>query len=186
MSESDNTDLLAARVRNEFNAVRSEIASIPGGGSLNVTTAPYYEYREIWAEENGGMATGQSSEWSYGNGATGYIGIPFDAGWEVFQMYFNADTMAATSIANVDLMSYVTPSNAAANTIIAFTISAADDGGGTTNNAWKVQNYTPVLVPEGPVGFNTRSSSGGTITDVRVGCRFRRKIGDYVTGVTIT
>lgn len=36
MSESDNTDLLAARIRNEFNAVRAEIPAVSSGSTLGL------------------------------------------------------------------------------------------------------------------------------------------------------
>jgi len=153
-----------------------------GGGSLNVTTAPLYEYRDLWAEEAAALATGSSAEWSYGNGATGFMGVVFGTGWEVIEMTFHADTFGAGSFVNIDLMSYVTASNAAANTIASMSLTSETDGGGGANNAWKVQAITPTAVPTGPVGFITRSSGGG-ISDARVGARFRRQIGNYVTDV---
>lgn len=148
-----------------------------------VTKLPLYEYREIWAEESGGL-TNNSSEWSYGNGATGFMGLVVDEGWEAVAMYFHADTYAATTSIQVDLMSYVTASNAAANTIASISLANASDGGGTTDNAFKYETFgTPAPVPAGPIGFLTRSLVG-TASDGRVGARLRRQIGEYVSEVT--
>lgn len=148
-----------------------------------VTKLPLYEYRDIWAEESGGL-TANSSEWSYGNGATGFMGLPIDDGWEVEAMYFQADTYAATTAIQVDLMSYNTPSNAAANTIASISLANAADGGGTTDNAYKYETQTsPQSVPAGVIGFITRGLTG-TASDGRVGARLRRQVGEYVSDVT--
>ena len=44
----------------------------------------------IWAEENAGLANGQA-EWSFGNGATGFIGVPMGIDCELFAISLNAD-----------------------------------------------------------------------------------------------
>lgn len=160
------------------------------GGTLTVTKSDLYEYRDIWAEESGG-ADANNSEWSFGNGATGFMGLPIEAGWEVTSMYFHADTYPATGTIRVDLMNYGnTPSNAAANTIASISLSSSADGGGATNNAYKYESYaTPIPVPTTGgvtvIGFITRTVTG-TISDERVGARLRRKIGEYVSDVTLT
>lgn len=157
--------------------------------SVSTTTQPVYEYRDIWAEE-GSAVTAGSAEWSFGNGATGYMGLPIDAGWEVEAMYFSADTYAATASVSVDLMNYGnTPSNAAANTIVSISLSSATDGGGGTNNGYKYEVLpTPVPVPVTGtttlIGFITRTVSG-SVGDARVGARLRRKVADVVTGVSL-
>lgn len=156
---------------------------------LSVTKVPMYEYRDIWAEESGATNAG-SAEWSFGNGATGYMGLPIDAGWEVEAMYFQADTYAATATIQVDLMDYGnTPSNAAANTITSISLSSAIDGGGATNNGYKYEVLTsPVPIPVNGtstvLGFITRTETGN-ISDARVGARLRRKVADVVTDVSI-
>jgi len=175
MSVEGGINGLAIRIANQFRALSSPA----------VTTAPLYEYRELWAEEAGALGN-NTAEWSYGNGATGYMGIPIDAGWEVIELAFNADTYAATATVTIELMSYLTASNSSANTVASLSLTSATDGGGGTNNAWKHEVLsTPISVPAGPVGFLTRSVSG-TISDARVYARMRRKIGDYVTGLLLT
>ena len=150
---------------------------------LDVVKEPLYETREMWAEENAAISTNQA-EWAYGNGAVGFIGLPFDAGWEVTEIGFNADTMAAAAVVTIDVMSYNQPD---ANTVIdSLTITGSTDGGGTTNNSFKHFIVpTPVAVPPGLVGFYTRSVTGGTVSDARVWARFRRKVGDYISDITL-
>jgi len=153
---------------------------------LTVTKKPLYEYRELWAEENAAISTGQA-EYSYGNGAVGYIGIPFDAGWEVTELGFNADVFAAAAVAVIDLMNYNTPSDDTGNIIDSLSITGSSDGGGSTNNAYKHHVVpTPIVVPEGLIGFFTRSVTGGTVSDVRVWARFRRKVGDYIDDIALS
>lgn len=158
-------------------------------GSLVVTKEPLYEYRDIWAEESGGT-TANSAEWSFGNGATGFMGLPIDAGWEVFALYFHADTYPATATIQVDLMNYGnTPSSAAANTIASIALVSSTDGGGATNNAYKFEVLAaPVEIAvtgnTTVVGFITRGETGA-ISDARVGARLRRQIGECVTDVTM-
>jgi len=158
--------------------------------SLAVTRLPLYEYRDIWAEESGATNAG-TAEWSFGNGATGFMGLPIDVGWEVEAMYFHADTFAANGSISVDLMDYGnTPSNAGANTISSIVLANSTDGGGATNNAYKYEQYvTPIAIPitgtSTVVGFITRTESGN-ISDARVGARLRRRIGEYVSDVTLS
>lgn len=148
-----------------------------------------YETIDYWTEESGGTAD-NSAEWSSGNGATGYIGRPIGPGWEVIGLYFHADTYAAQASITVDLMNYGnTPSNAAANTIASISLADATDGGGQTNNAYKLFLLnTPVEVPvtgdSTVIGFLTRNSQGN-ISDARVGARLRRLVGNYVCDVII-
>ena len=157
--------------------------------SLDKTFKELYEYRDIWAEESGAVDAG-SAEWSFGNGATGYMGLPIDAGWEVESMYFQADTYPATATVQVDLMDYGNvPSNAAANTITSISLASATDGDGGTNNGYKYEVLTspvPISISGGStlLGFITRSATGA-ISDARVGARLRRSVGKFVTDVTL-
>lgn len=143
---------------------------------------PLYEYRDIWAEESGGLSN-NNAQYSYGNGAVGFMGLPIDAGWEVVAMGFNADVYPANGQVQVDLMSYNTPSNAATNTIASVNLTSATDGGGTTNNPFKYFVLpTPAPIPSGLIGFITRTEVGA-VTDARAYARLRRYIGDYVSDI---
>lgn len=150
---------------------------------LNITSMPLYEYRDIWAEE-GSALSNNNSQWSFGNGAVGFIGLPIDDGWEVTDMYFHADTASATSDVTVHLVDMTTPSNAAP---IISTVTVVDAGDGVANNAYVYETFaTPVAVPAGAVlGFRT-GTEVGAFSDARVGARLRREIGTYVSDVTLS
>lgn len=155
--------------------------------TLTTTTTPIYEYRDIWAEESSAL-TNNSDEWSFGNGATGFIGLPIGENWELMELYFHADTYAANTSIQVDFMNYGnTPSSAAANTVASISLANAADGGGATNNAYKIETFaTPIALQDNKVyGFLTRSLTGAA-SDARVGARLRRKVGDVVTSVTLS
>ena len=149
-----------------------------------------YEYRDIWAEE-GGAVTANSAEWSFGNGDTGFIGLPIDQGWEVEALYFNADAFAPNGAVRVDLMDYgASPSNAVSNTIATISLNSPTDGGGAANNAFKYKAVDPpepipVTGDATVLGFITRVSFG-TISEARVGARLRRKVGEYVSDVLVS
>lgn len=146
-----------------------------GGGSGTPTVV--YEYRDIWAEEGGGLAD-NASQWSYGNGAGGFIGLPIDAGWEVEALYFHADISGATSDVTVHMVDMRTPSVAAP---IITTIDVVDSGQGVGNNAWQFTTLaTPVAVPDGAVlGFRTGDEQGA-YSDARMGARLRRPLGSFL------
>lgn len=153
---------------------------------LDITTEPLYEYRDVWAEESGG-ADAVSAEWSFGNGATGFIGLPFDAGWELIAISYHADTYPATASISVAVADYqIAPSNAATNVLATISLASATDGGGTTNNACKYVDLSgaPVTINDKAIiGFRT-TEEVGSVSDHRVHARFRRQIGNYVSGVT--
>lgn len=148
-----------------------------------VTKLPLYEYRDLWAEESG-PTNASNSEWSMGNGATGIIGLPFDDGWEVVGLGFQADIYAATASITVDLMNYTAGSNLPIHTLASISLANSTDGTGATNNAIKYEALpAPVPIPSGAaVGFFTRAVSGN-ISDARAYARFRRQIGEYVSDV---
>lgn len=157
--------------------------------SLKTEKVSIYEYRDIWAEEASGL-NANSSEWSFGNGATGFMGLPIDSGWEVEAMYFQADTYPATATVQVDLMNYGnTPSNAAANTIASISLASSTDGGGQTNNGYKYEVLSPTIpIPvtgaSTVIGFITRGLTGA-ISDARVGARLRREVASVVQSVDL-
>lgn len=152
---------------------------------ITVSKKPIYETRDIWAEE-GGAVDAVISEWSFGNGATGFMGLPIDDGWEVIAMGFMADTYAATATVTVDLMNYGgIASNSAANTITDISLTSATDGGGVVNNARKYVDLSanPVIVPSNAIlGFITRAETG-TISDARVYARLRRQVGTCINEI---
>ena len=137
-----------------------------GTGQLQATTpgtlTPIYEWRDIWGEESAGIAANQD-EYSYGNGATGRIGLPFDAGWEIQDVYLQAD-VAGTS-ATIGIMNYV---NSGLVQLGTFTATSAD---------YFETLAAPVAIPAGAVLGSRTLTVAGTWSDVRVGYRCRRLIG---------
>lgn len=159
------------------------LSATPGGVALQVETTPIYEYRDVWAEEGAGLAD-NSAQWSYGNGATGFIGLPIDDGWEVQAMYFHADTGNAATDLTLELVDFTTPSTAAP-VIASLDVSVAA-GDGVVNNVYRYEEFDPRLpVPAGAVlGFRTQED-GGNAADGRVGARLCRLQADVVTGVRL-
>lgn len=162
---------------------------IKGCIKLDTTMTPVYRERWIVAEEGSSLTQG-SAEWSYGNGAVGYMGEVVDNDWEICSIFFTADTYAATATVSIDVMNYGNiASNAAANTIATISLASSVDGGGTTNNAYKYVDFAtpiPIIVTGNAtiVGFITRTVSG-SVSDGRVGVKIRKKVGDYVSDVSI-
>lgn len=152
--------------------------------ALATTTRPLYEYRDIWAEESGGNDD-NTSEWSFGNGATGDIGLPIDDDWEVVAMYFQADTGGSPAESmEVHLVDKQTTVGAGSPVIATVNITAA--GSGADNNAFIFQDFaTPVAVPDGAVLAFRTGNEVGTWSDSRVGARLRRQVGTYVDSVTL-
>lgn len=149
-------------------------------GELVVTKLPLYEYRDVWAEE-GAALNANTDEWSFGNGATGVIGIAVGSGWEAVSMSFHADAHTPPSQVTVNA---VDRQNAGAVTIASITLTGPTDGGGQVNNSFKVVEYSPPipLADNAVVGFRTGTKTG-TVNNARVCIRLRRPIGEYVSDV---
>ena len=154
------------------------------GPSTPTTTvmAPLYEYRDVWAEEGGSVNDGQA-QWSFGNGATGNIGLPVGAGWEITEIGFHADSASNSAQVSVDVTDF---GSGSAVTVATIDVAVAD-GHGQANNMYRVAEFDPpVVVPDGAVlGFRTRSRSG-SVSDARVCVRLRRQVGEYVSAVETT
>ncbi|MGB5693410.1 MAG: hypothetical protein WBM43_12465, partial [Flavobacteriaceae bacterium] len=123
-----------------------------------------YEKIVIWAEENGSLANNQL-EWSFGNGATGQIGIPLPEAWEAYAVSFNADANGGSDTVTMA----VTDSNTNTNL---FTFTAS----GNANNMVYTQILaSPVAIPAGTsIGFRTVTESGN-VSDARVAVFLRRR-----------
>ena len=102
----------------------------------------------IWAEENAALGDGQA-EWSFGNGATGFIGIPVGIDCQLFALSLNADT-PGTSVS----------------------IDIQKNGGVVDTPIFNGNNEVSTLIPIDYVvgdllSFETNTVTGGW-TDVRV------------------
>lgn len=76
----------------------------------------------VWAEESGGLSNG-NPQWSFGNGATGFIGIPMAIDCELFAISINADTPATSVSIDIKRDGTVvsTPNFTANNQVISIT-----------------------------------------------------------------
>lgn len=149
--------------------------------ALLVTMEPHYEYRTIVAEESA-VLNPNTTEWSYGDRDTGYIGIPLPAGFQLVEIGFNADIHAANGSVEVSVRDWQVSSPTAP---ILGSISLADpsDGFGQVNRSAKIVDLVgTVLTAPALVGFRTESKSG-TVSSARVYATFRRKIGNVVTNI---
>lgn len=189
MTLATNEQSAKVLIAQKLNALNTRLTTLEGG--LILAKTPIYEYREIWAEENAAISANQA-EYSFGNGAAGYIGIPHtgQSDWEVFAMYFNADIFADGSSATIACRQFLTDSNQISDEICDITVNSPTDGGGQINHSYKYVEFSPPKpLPHpnisAPIGFFTKSMTG-TITDVRVGVRLRRKIGEAVIDVSFS
>ncbi|MCP4322156.1 MAG: hypothetical protein GY787_09945 [Alteromonadales bacterium] len=103
----------------------------------------------IWAEENGGLAN-NAQEWSFGNGATGDIGITLPIDAEIFAMSYQADNSGTNTEISVEVNS----------------VFAATTGPQSTNSGINLLAPTVSVSVGDVIGF--RTIIGGGASDVRV------------------
>ncbi len=126
-----------------------------------------YEKIVIWAEETSSVNS-NSMQWSYGNGDTGFIGIPLPEDWEAYAVSFHADN---TSNATNTLIMGVgdISANGTFTELLRFTASGADD-----NMSYTEILVTPVAIPVGTtLGFRTITETGN-VNGARVAVWLRR------------
>ena len=126
-----------------------------------------YEKIVIWAEEAGGISN-NNTQWSFGNGATGFIGIPLPEAWEAYAVSFHADNTSSAS--NTLIMAVGDMSaNATFTELLRFTASVASN-----NMSYTEILSTPVAIPAGAtLGFRSITEVG-VIADARVAVWLRR------------
>ena len=144
------------------------------GDDLNTNTfseVPYqfvtnyvpYEKIVIWAEESAGLGSNQL-EWSFGDGASGNIGIPLPEDWEAYAVSFNADNNGAADTIEMAIINSNTNTNL-------FTFTAS---GNPNNMVYTEILATPVAIPAGTsIGFRTVTEIGN-VTNARVAVFLRR------------
>ncbi|NLP56679.1 hypothetical protein [Lutibacter sp. B1] len=123
-----------------------------------------YEKIVIWADENGTLSD-NNLQWSFGNGATGQIGIPLPEAWEAYAVSFNAaNTNGASETVKMAIIDSDTNTNL-------FTFTAS---GSVNNMVYTEILTTPISIPAGTsLGFRTVTVSG-TVKNVRVAVFLRR------------
>ena len=128
-----------------------------GNETLEVTvsglTTGSFKYQQIiWAEENAALGNGQR-EWSFGNGATGNIGMPVFTDAEIVGLVYNADT-AGDATTEVEV--HVNGSSVGASIVPGNGVESA------------TASFSPVAVSAGDlIGFFTITAGGAS--DVRIG-----------------
>jgi len=133
--------------------------------------APTEIYNTIWAEENGVLANG-SNEWSYGNGATGAIGIVATYSGTIKKCFIECDS-AGTSV-SINVM-----------------INFVSAGTATFNSSSEIFEFnTAIAFSEGDIiGFQTNTVVG-TWRDARVGVSLIQEViglkGDTGSGSNVT
>ncbi|MGB5818287.1 MAG: hypothetical protein WBG90_02290 [Saonia sp.] len=146
------------------NVVSTDADNSISVGSDGGAYVAVYEKIVIWAEENAALANNQL-EWSFGNGATGRIGIPLPEAWEAYAVSFNADSNGASD----SVLMAVIDSNTNTNL---FTFTAT---GNANNMVYTEMLTTPVAIPVGTsIGFRTVTETGN-VTDARVAVFLRRR-----------
>ena len=125
-----------------------------------------YEKIVIWAEEAAALSD-NSLEWSFGNSATGQIGIPLPEAWEAYAVSFNSDINGANDSVEIAITNSVNNTN-----LFTFTATA---NGNADNMVYTEILTMPVAIPAGTsIGFRTVSKTG-VINDARVAVFLRRQ-----------
>lgn len=117
----------------------------------------------IWAEE-GAAISGNQQEWSFGNAATGQVGIPLLGGWEVIGMTAHFDNFPAGRTVTLSLRDQGPGVDVPGAQLVA------------TSDVATVSYFSPIgLAPGAVIGFRTVSvTGGGGVSDGRVAAWLRR------------
>lgn len=145
----------------------------------NPPAAPVYEYMALWAEETSTARTG-SSQWSFGNGATGRIGIKIGDGWEIIEASVHAALARNGAEITVGLVDY----QGAQNVTIGALPASLAEGHGTEGNLQRIVALDPALpVPDGAVLGVQTLAVRGSVGNTRAFMRCRRLVGSGSTEV---
>ena len=163
--------LSASVINGGLDSSVTAVTQAPGTNNTTVSTTEYvdtatttavtqlYFEQIIWAEENGGL-TNNSAQYSFGNGATGNIGIPVPWDCEALGMVYQGESGTGSAdltlvVNGVDSAGFISVS-----------------GSGSANG--QINTFpAPVPLNSGDsLGFVTRNLSGA-LSDVRVGVRVR-------------
>jgi len=114
-----------------------------------------------FGEESGDLSTGVSNgyQFSYGNGATGTIGIPVPVDCYAKKLMFQAETFGTSC--TIDLYTGSITTNPATDTGEGMTITGTEHG--------KVVDINPVFIAAGHYPIFRTTATSGTYGNVRVG-----------------
>ena len=127
-----------------------------------------YEKIVIWAEESTNLSN-NNEQWSYGNGDTGFIGIPLPEDWQAYAVSFHADNTRNNNDSVIMAVGEIS-GNDTFSELFRFTAS-----GDTTDNLVHTELLTtPISVPAGTtLGFKTITENGN-VNGARVAVWLRR------------
>ncbi|HGI8170834.1 TPA: hypothetical protein ACJT8G_002871 [Legionella pneumophila] len=135
----------------------------------NTINTRVYEKVVIFAENTANITTGGGTQWAFGDGDTGAIGIPLVEDWELFAVSFQARSVTLSTNVNM-----IVRNMNDASTIYAFTAPLLVTPP-ANNGVYTEMLATPIPIPAGTtIGFATSSVSAGVVTGARVAVWLRR------------
>ena len=129
-----------------------------GNISINTDTLHFV----LWAEE-GGLLANNNTQWSYGNGATGLIGVTMVGDWELYALTFQGENINANGSAIIRLW------DIEANVPITPALITTTPG----QKIFRVGYSPTIVIPETTLGFKTISRTA-TVGDIRVAAWLKR------------
>jgi hypothetical protein len=167
---ANNASVSAINQANQFtqNTAQNTLAQA-NSYTDNAINTRVYEKVVIFAENTANITTGGGTQWAFGDGDTGAIGIPLVEDWELFAVSFQARSVTLSTNVNMIVRNMNN-----ASTLYAFTapLSVTPPA---ANGVYTELLVTPVPIPAGTtIGFATSSVSAGVVTGARVAVWLRR------------
>lgn len=145
-------------------------------GKLEIDPAflvPEYRHDNYFVEESGNLSN-SNYQWSWGNGDTGFIGVPIGSGCEIIAFSFNGDNAGANDTVSIDIVDMQN-----GQTII-HTFATTNQGQANNYNYYEDAENSPIALPDNMVlGFRTRTEVG-IINGARIGLWTRRETGRMI------
>jgi hypothetical protein len=136
----------------------------------NAINTRIYEKNVIFAETALNITTGGGTQWAFGDGDTGAIGIPLPESWELYAVSLQARSVTANATVVINILNINDGS-----TIYQITAPLTTPVPPAINGVYTQMLATPVAIPAGStIGFSTVSVSAGIVTGARIGAWLRR------------
>ncbi len=167
---ANNASVSAINQANQFtqNTAQNTLAQA-NNYTDNAINTRVYEKVVIFAENTANITTGGGTQWAFGDGDTGAIGIPLVEDWELFAVSFQARSVTLSTNVNM-----IVRNMNDASTLYAFTAPLLVTPP-AANGVYTEVLATPVQIPAGTtIGFATSSVSAGVVTGARVAVWLRR------------
>lgn len=167
---ANNASVSAINQANQFtqNTAQNTLAQANNYTDNQINTR-VYEKVVIFAENAASIAGAGATQWAFGDGDTGAIGIPVVEDWELFAVSFQARSVTLSTNVNMIVRNMNNASNLYAFTAPLLVTPPASNGVYTEILA------NPVPISAGTtIGFVTSSVSAGVVTGARVAVWLRR------------